>query len=60
MRLNGLLALSVLLAGAGLARAEVKTKMVTYTHDGVTFKGHLAWDDAVKGKRPGILVVHEW
>ena len=42
------------------AQADVKTKAVTYTHDGVTFKGHLAWDDATVGKRPGILVVHEW
>ena len=23
-------------------------------------KGFLAWDDAISGKRPGILVVHEW
>jgi dienelactone hydrolase len=22
--------------------------------------GHLAWDDAVVGKRPGVLVIHEW
>src|SRR5262245_4840688 len=51
--------MAVLLAGA-TARAEVKTKTVTYTHDGVTLKGYLAWDDAIKGKRPGVLVVHEW
>src|SRR5262249_25951461 len=29
-------------------------------HGGVTFKGHLAWDDSARGKRPGVLVVHEW
>ena len=23
-------------------------------------RGFLAWDDAISGKRPGILVVHEW
>jgi dienelactone hydrolase len=45
---------------AGLARAEVKTKTVAYEHDGVKLKGYLAWDDAAKGKRPGVLVVHEW
>ena len=52
----------VLIAAAltAQAQADVKTKAVTYTHDGVTFKGHLAWDDATVGKRPGILVVHEW
>jgi dienelactone hydrolase len=42
------------------ATAEVQTKEVTYTHDGVTFKGFLAWDNAQQGKRPGVLVVHEW
>jgi dienelactone hydrolase len=45
---------------AGAARAEVKTKEVVYEHDGVKLKGYLAWDDAAKGKRPGVLVVHEW
>ena len=38
----------------------MQTKQVTYTHDGVTFKGHLAWDDSLSNKRPGVLVVHEW
>ena len=23
-------------------------------------EGYLAWDDAVAGKRPGVMVVHEW
>jgi dienelactone hydrolase len=45
---------------AASARAEVKTRAITYEHGGVTFKGHLAWDDAAKGKRPGVLVVHEF
>ena len=28
--------------------------------NGTTLKGYIAYDDAVKGKRPGILVIHEW
>jgi dienelactone hydrolase len=40
--------------------AAVKTEVVTYKVGDTTFKGHIAYDDAVKGKRPGILVVHEW
>jgi len=53
---------AVLLVGCdgATARAEVKTKDITYEHGGVSFKGHLAWDDAAQGKRPGVLVVHEW
>jgi dienelactone hydrolase len=38
----------------------IQTKEIEYTSGGATLKGYLAWDDSVKGKRPGILVVHEW
>jgi dienelactone hydrolase len=40
--------------------AEVKHEEVTYSANGVTMKGYLAYDDAVKVKRPGVLLVHEW
>lgn len=40
--------------------AAVKGEEVTYQAGGVAMKGYLAYDDAVKEKRPGILVVHEW
>jgi len=39
---------------------EVKTKSVEYSHDGVILEGFVAWDNSIKGERPGILVVHEW
>jgi dienelactone hydrolase len=55
-----LIAALLVLTTAALARAEVKTKLISYQYGGVTFKGHLAWDDAVKEKRPGVLVLHEW
>ena len=51
---------AVLFGSATVANAEVKTKKVEYKFDGITFIGHLAWDDANKEKRPGVLVVHEW
>ncbi len=54
-----LAALSILLFTAP-AQAAVQGKEVSYTADGVTMKGYVAWDDAVSGKRPGVLVVHEW
>ena len=43
-----------------LAYAAVQGKEVSYQAEGVTLKGYLAFDDAVKGKRPAVLVVHEW
>lgn len=42
------------------AQAEVKTETIKYEHDGQQLQGFMAWDDAVTGKRPGVLVVHEW
>jgi len=50
----------LVLVGSSTAFAEVKTQTVNYTYDGANLKGFLAWDDAVSGKRPGVLVVHEW
>jgi len=42
------------------AFAAVQGKEVSYSANGTTLKGWIAWDDAAKGKRPGVLVVHEW
>lgn len=42
------------------AIATVQGKEVSYTAGGTTMKGWIAYDDAVKGKRPAVLVVHEW
>ncbi len=50
----------VLLALAGAAEAKVVTKTVEYRHGDTVLQGYLAYDDALKGKRPGVLVVHEW
>jgi dienelactone hydrolase len=49
-----------LVASASAAAAEVKTKVVDYTVGGTDLQGFVAWDDASAGKRPGVLVVHEW
>ena len=43
-----------------LARAEIKTQTVEYKDGDATFKGYLAYDDTVSGKRPGVVVVPEW
>ncbi len=53
-----LLALGV----AAVAKAEpnIQGKTVEYSTQGVVMKGYLAYDENIKGKRPGVLVVHEW
>jgi dienelactone hydrolase len=57
---RSLVALVVLLAAAVSAQAAVQTKKITYKDGTAECHGFLAWDDAVKGPRPGVLVVHEW
>jgi dienelactone hydrolase len=57
---KSLLVAAVVLALAAQARAAVQTKMVTYKSGDTQLKGFLAWDDAAEGKRPGVLVVHEF
>lgn len=42
------------------AGAALKTEMVEYKQGSAALEGYLAYDDSFKGKRPGILVVHEW
>lgn len=42
------------------AQAAVQGREVSYSADGTTLKGYIAYDDAMKGKHPGILVIHEW
>lgn len=58
MRVLGVLLVLGLIGGK--AGATVVTKDVEYKDGDVTLKGYLAYDDAAKGKRPGVLIVHEW
>lgn len=55
-----LAALTLSLAAVLPATAAVQTKKITYKDGAQECHGILAWDDAVKGPRPGVLVVHEW
>lgn len=41
-------------------RAEVVFKTVEYKEGSTTLEGLSVHDDATQGKRPGILVVHQW
>lgn len=50
----------VLLTVSGPLFAAVQTKKIAYKDGDVELEGTLAWDDAKSGKRPGVLVVHEW
>jgi len=57
-----LVAVSLVVACADFAWAQprIEGKAVEYSSRGVVMKGYLAYDKNVRGKRPGVLVVHEW
>jgi dienelactone hydrolase len=38
----------------------IKEEPVTYTVDGKNFNGYVTYDSNLQGKRPAVLVVHEW
>ncbi len=41
-------------------RAEIHTELLQYKQGDATLEGYLAYDTALAGKRPGVLVVHQW
>ncbi|HTX18621.1 MAG TPA: dienelactone hydrolase family protein [Bacteroidota bacterium] len=50
----------LLLVATSLMEAKVIGTRVEYSAGGTTLKGYVAFDNTFKGKRPGIIVVHEW
>ena len=57
--MNKLISIALLLFSLP-AFSGIQTRAVTYQHEGARLTGHLYWDDAIKGKRPGVMVIHEW
>lgn len=47
----------VLLAGA--AQAAVKTQWIDYKQGDTSLSGYLVYDDAVQGRQPGVLMIHD-
>src|ERR1700739_437687 len=45
---------------ASTAQAAIKTQTVEYKQGDTTLQGWLVYDDATKGKRPGVLVFPQW
>jgi len=55
-----LFALLLLLSWNTGAAAAIIGEPVSYKAGEFSMQGYLAYDDSISGKRPGILVVHEW
>jgi dienelactone hydrolase len=58
MKIHGIVLIAGLLAVA--ARGEIVSKPVEYKEGQTTLEGLWVYDDAKQGKRPGVLVVHQW
>jgi dienelactone hydrolase len=51
---------TLLVASAGTALAAIKTEAVAYKEGQAEAHSFIVYDDALSGKRPGVLVVPEW
>ena len=60
MTVNRIVTAILLLLVLPAAFAGVQGNKIRYQHAGSQLEGFLAWDDSIQGRRPGILVVHEW
>jgi dienelactone hydrolase len=39
---------------------NIQTREIKYEADSISMTGYFAYDTALDGKRPGVLIVHEW
>jgi dienelactone hydrolase len=60
MKILLVVTLVLTLMGFSRARGQVHTETIEYSQGGKILKGFLAYDPAIEGKRPGVLVIHEW
>jgi dienelactone hydrolase len=63
MRIAAPIAVLALAAACGPSAPpapDVQTREIVYQQNGTMLQGMLAWDANAEGRRPGVLVVHEW
>ena len=53
-----LLAVTIFLTGT--AQANLVKENIEYKDGDTVLEGYVVYDDAFEGKRPGIIVVHDW
>lgn len=63
IKLFSIFAAALLIFGCGEKREKevgVIEQEIEYSAEGTVMKGFLVYDGDIEGKRPGVLVVHEW
>jgi dienelactone hydrolase len=58
--MKNIIPLLLALAGTVSVHGKLVTGPVEYKQGDATLEGYLVYDDAISGKRPGVLVVHQW
>jgi dienelactone hydrolase len=53
------LAAAAIVLQAGPAQAATQTKWIDYKQGDTALSGYLIYDDAVQGRRPGVLMIHD-
>ena len=59
-KIGFLMVLALVFGLANPANAALQSREVSYQDGKTALMGYLVWEDAFSGKRPGVLVVHEW
>jgi len=54
-----ILAAAGMVLEAGAAQAAMKTQWIDYQQGSTALSGYLIYDDAVSGRRPGVLMIHD-
>lgn len=60
MRILSLTLIALFALFTAQAFSKIVGQNVEYKANGTELKGYIAYDDSIKGKRPGVLIVHEW
>jgi dienelactone hydrolase len=55
-----LLLTCLLMVAAATVQARIVDQDIDYSSGGTQMKGYIVYDDSFRGKRPAVLVVHEW
>lgn len=55
-----IIALLLLCSLTPLSHAALVEQQIDYRENNTILKGFVVYDDSLQGKRPGVLVVHEW
>lgn len=57
--LTSLIVAAAVILPAGAAQAATKTKWIDYKQGEAALSGYLVYDDAVQGRQPGVLMIHD-